>query len=217
MRGYEIVNKKSSMSLFGATCVFVLIAACQSTSQQTTTVDRVLMAPNNANTPYTKILIVAAVPRRETARNIEQGFSEQLKSAKVDAHSFVRESSSTEPSDEAVAELVTAIGADGVIIVTARLAGTEITKVDEKVEVESKTQGGNLFGYFRYDYKETAKPSYSDYTLDVVLTSDLFDTESGERVYSVESSTKGGGSTYDIVMAEGKSLVGRLRQDGLIR
>ncbi len=211
------MNKKSLMRLLGATCVFVLIAACQSTPQQTTTVDRVLIAPNIANAPYSKVLVVAAVPRRETARNIEQGFSERLKSANVEAHSFVRESSSTEPSDEAVSELVEAIGADGVIIVTARLAGTEITEVDEKVEVDAETQGGNLFGYFRYNYKETAKPSYSEYTVDVILTSDFFDAESGERVYSMESSTQRGGSTYDIVMSEGKILVGRLKQDGLIR
>lgn len=211
------MSKKNLMRFLGATCVFVLLAACQSTAQQTTTVDRVLMAPNNANAPYAKVLVVAAVPRRETARNIEQGFTEQLKAARVDAHSFVRESSSTEPSDEAVAELVKATGVDGVIIVTARLAGTEITKHEEQVDVSQKTQGGNLFGYFRYDYEETAGPSYSEYTLDVVLTSDLFDAESGERVYSVESSTKGGGSTYDIVMSEGKVLVGRLKQDGLIR
>jgi rRNA maturation endonuclease Nob1 len=205
------------MRLSSATCVFVLVAACQSTPQQTTTVDRVLIAPNIANAPYSRVLVVAAVPRRETARNIEQGFSEQLKSAKVEAHSFVRESSSTEPSDEAVSALVEAIGADGVIIVTARLAGTDIRKVDEKVEVDAETQGGNLFGYFRYNYKETAKPSYSEYTVDVILTSDFFDAESGERVYSMESSTQRGGSTYDIVMSEGKVLVGRLKQDGLIR
>ena len=211
------MNNKNLMRLFSATCAFALIAACQSTPQQTTTVNRVLIAPNVSNAPYSKVLVVAAVPRRETARNIEQGFTEQLKSAKVEAHSFVRESSSTEPSDEAVAELVKAIGADGVIIVTASLSGADITKHDEKIEVASETQGGNLFGFFQYDYKETAQPSYSEYTLDVILTSDFFDTESGERVYSMESSTKRGGSTYDIVMAEGKSLVGRLKQDGLIR
>ena len=211
------MNKKHLMRLFIAAFAVVLIAACQSTPQQTTTVNRVLMAPNVANAPYTKVLIVAAVPRRETARNIEQGFSEQLKSANVEAHSFVRESSSTEPSDEAVAELVKETGVDGVIIVTASLSGTDITKHDEKVEVASETQGGNLFGYFRYNYKETATPSYSQYTLDVVLTSDFFDAESGARVYSLETSTKSGGSTYDIVMAEGKILAGRLKQDGLIR
>ena len=205
------------MRLFIATCAVAVLAACQSTPQQTTTVDRVLIAPNVANAPYTKVLIVAAVPRRETARNIEQGFSEQIESAGVQAHSFVRESSSTEPSDEAVAELVKATGVNGVIIVTASLAGAEITKHEEQVDVDAETQGGNLFGFFRYDYKESATPSYSDYTVDVVLTSDLFDVESGERVYSLESSTKRGGSTYDIVMSEGKVLVGCLKQDGLIR
>ena len=200
-----------------ATFVAVLIASCQSTGQQTTTVDRVLMAPNIENAPYARVLVVAAVPRRETARNIEQGFSKRLRDANVEAHSFVRESSSTEPSDEAVAELVKATGVDGVIIVTARLSGTEATTQDERLYAKSQTQGGNLFGYFRYDYKNVERESHVDYTVDVVLTSDFFDAESGKRVYSIESSTKSGGSTYDIVMAEGKTLVGRLKQDGLIR
>ena len=196
----------------------LLIGACESSGPtQKTSVDRVLISRNISNAPYSKVLVIGAVPSRETARNIEYGLSQELRAAKVEAHSFVRESSSKGPSDEAVQALIAETGVDGVIIVSGKPAGAAGVERDEQVDFDAETRGGRLFNYFRYDYKHITRPSYADFTRDVVLVTDFYDAESGGRIYSVESSTAHGETSYSIIMAESKAIVRRLKQDGLIR
>ncbi len=195
----------------------LLLAACESSGPtQKTSVDRVLMSRNISNAPYSKVLVIGAVPSRETARNIEYGLSKELNSARVEAHSFVKESASKEPSDEAVQMLITETGVDGVIIVSGQLLGATGVERDEQVDFEAETRGGSLFNYFRYDYKEIERPSYTDFTSDVVLVTNFYDAESGDRIYSVESSTSHGQTNYEIITAESKAIIKQLKQDGLI-
>ena len=54
-------------------------------------------------------------------------------------------------------------------------------KLRSDARAGATVQGGNLFGYFRYDYKNVSRP------------------------------------TYDIVKAESKAIVKRLKQDKIIR
>lgn len=215
------MNKQNFMRVLTIAFAMAVVAACQTTTPQMTTVDRVLIAADVSNAPYTKILVVALVPRRESARNLEVGLSGEFEAANVKAHSFVRESSSTEPTEEAIRELVESTGVDGVLVVSAKTTGAALGKQkEEQVDVQAQRYGGNLFGFFRYDYKDVERPQTTqpaDYTLDVVLVSDFYDVKTEGRVYSVESSTAQGQTNYQIIMSESKAIVGRLKQDGLIR
>jgi len=215
------VNKQNFMRVLTIVFAMGVGAACQTTTPQTTTVDRVLIAADVSNAPYTKILVVALVPRRESARNLEVGLSGELAAANVKAHSFVRESSSTEPTEEAIRELVESTRVDGVLVVSAKTTGAALGKQkEEQVDIQAQRYGGNLFGFFRYDYKDVERPQTTqpaDYTLDVVLVSDFYDVKTEGRVYSIESSTAQGQTNYQIIMSESKAIVGRLKQDGLIR
>lgn len=202
--------------------ITLLTAACQSSGPaQTTTVDRVLGSTDIVNAPYTNILVVAAVGSRDSARNIELGITGELKAVNVEAHSFVRESSSTEPTEAAIQEFIDDVGVNGVIIVSAKLTGAELTQQrGEQVDIQAVTQGGSLLGYFQSDYKDVTRPNQaetSDYTLNVALVSDFYDVKSDKRVYSIESSTMHGQTRYEIVMEQAKAIVMRLKADGMIR
>lgn len=210
------LNKSFPLVSLLIALLVVLLGACQRTIPQSTTVDRVLKASNIANAPYEKILVIGVVPSRETARNIETAVMQHLSEENVEAHSFVRESERTEPTEEAVRELVESTGVTGVIVVSGRLSGAEIETREDQIDVSSEARGGSLFNYFRYDYKESKPSSYSDYTVNVVFVSDFYDVENGNKVYSVESSTAHGQTGFDIIMAEGKAIVGRLKTDGII-
>lgn len=204
-----------------AVLITLLIAACQSSGPtQTTSVNRVLRATDIANSPYTNILVVGAVPSRDTARNIELGITGELKAANVEAHSFVRESSSTEATEAAIQEFIDDVGIDAVIVVSANLTGAALTERSEQVDIQVVTQGGSLLGFFRSDYKDVTRPNQaetSDYTINVVLVTDFYDVKSDKRVYTIETSTMHGQTRYQVIMAESKVIVGRLKADGLIR
>ncbi len=204
-----------------AVLITLLIAACQSSGPtQTTSVNRVLRATDISNSPYTNILVVGAVPSRDTARNIELGITGELKAANVEAHSFVRESSSTEPTEAAIQDFIDDVGIDAVIVVSANLTGAALTERSEQVDIQVVTQGGSLLGFFRSDYKDVTRPNQaetSDYTINVALVTDFYDVKSDKRVYTIETSTMHGQTRYQVIMAESKVIVGRLKADGLIR
>lgn len=211
-----MLDKKHTSALLVVALAMILVA-CETTPAASTMVDRVLMVPTIDNAPYTNVLVVGATPRRDTDRNIEEGLTRELRARKIEAHSFVRSSSSTEPSEEAIAELIADKGIDAVIVVSAKFEGVELTRHDEQVDVQADVRGGGLLDYFRYDYKETTSPAHSEVTLNVIFVSDLYDAQTNKRVYSVESSTAHGETGYEIVIAESKAIVDRLRKDGLIR
>lgn len=207
------MNKKLALSIVA----MAALIGCESNPVATTSVDRVLMSPNIENAPYSNILIVGAMPSRENDRLVEEGLTQELRARKVEAHSFVKESAAKRPSEDDVYALVNQTNADGVIVVTARFGGAELTTRDEQVDVRAEARGGGLLDFFRYDYKEVTLPGYEDATLNVILVSDFYDARTRERIYSVESSTVHGQTSYEIVMAESKAIVARLRRDGLIK
>jgi len=184
---------------------------------QTTSVNRVLIAPEIKNAPYSRLLIVGATPSRETSRMIEEGMIRELASMKVEVHSFVKESPSTTATEDAISELVNENDIDGVIVVSTKYEGVEIKTRDERVDVDAAVRGGNLMDYFRYDYEETTQPSYSEYAVDLILVSDFYDVESQDHIYSVESSTAHGETTFQVIIDESKAIVARLKKDRLIR
>jgi hypothetical protein len=194
-----------------------LLAGCSTQPVARTNVDRVLKAPSVPNAPYSNLVLVGVAPSREIAREMEQGVGEELSRRGVTVHSFVKESTATEASAEAVDALVRATEADGVLMITGRLAGADLTKRQGAVEGEARTIGGNLVNFFRYDYEEYTEPTYADVTLDITLVALLFDAASNERVHSVESSTTNGETAYQIITAQGKAIAERMKKDGMIR
>lgn len=211
------IKKLFSVALPPCALVMLSLGACQTSIPQITTVDRILKAPNIDNAPYNIVLVVGAVPSRDMARNIETALTQHLSAAGVEAHSFVRESNSTEPTEAAIRELVEISGVAGVIVVAGKIVGAELETREDQVDVSQEARGGSLFNYFRYDYKEGQASSYSEYTVNLIFVSDFYDVASEQKIYSVESSTAHGQTGYDIIMAEGKAIVGRLQADGIIR
>lgn len=202
-----------------AVALAALLAGCQTAPGTETSVNRVLIAPDNDNVPYSRVLLVGATPSRDTDRMIEEGLLQELRDRGVQAVSFVRASSSTEPTEDAIAALVGEKNADAVLVVTARLRDIDVVQVPEQVSVDPRVRGvrgGTLFDFFRYDYREIANPRYQDVMFDVVFVTDVYDAESETRVYSVESSTAHGKTSFEIVVAESEAIAERMHKDGLI-
>ena len=197
-----------------------MITACETPSQprQETTVDRVLMKPNLKNRPYERVLIIGAVPSRETARRIEIAVDREM-SDRVETFRFVRDSNATSPTEEAVLALVREKDIDGVLVISGDVEGIDKVETEERTEFASDVQtGGQLSTFFRIDYREkVARAAGTVYLANVKLVSDFYDVESQERVYSVQSSTRHGNYSEEIILAEGKAIARRLRQDGMVR
>ena len=203
--------------LFASVFVLATLAACSTQPVSRTSIDRVLKAPDVPRAPYAEVVVVGVAPSRELSRELEEGLTRELSAAGIRAHSFVKASASTRPSREAVEELARSTDADAVIMLSGKLAGAQLERHSESPEMDAQPIGGGFVNYFRYDYKEYASPTWSDMHVDVSLVADLFDVASSERVYTIESSTTKGTSDYEILTAQSKAIVARMRKDRMIR
>jgi hypothetical protein len=71
--------------------------------------------------------------------------------------------------------------------------------------------------FFRYDYSEAKTPAKTDYRVNVQFKTDMFDVESEDRIYTVESRTEFAETTSEIIISEARELAKRLRKDDMIR
>ena len=204
--------------LAGVLVSLLVLGACSNAPASRTTIDRVRAAPSMPNAPYANIVVVGITPGRNIARELEEGLTNELRAHNITAHSFVKQSPAKSPTPEAIDELVAKTGATGILLISGRLAGAKLEEHTVQGEdAEAEVIGGSLLNFFRYEYENVSRPTYTDITMDVVLVSDFYDVQSSKRIHTVDSATKHGTTSYEVIVAQSKQIIGRLKKDGVIR
>ena len=196
--------------------IAALVVACAGKTSQTY-VDRVARAKEIPNAPYSNILIVAIAQRGATAREFEEVLAAELTDMGINANGYHRAASRADVKEEVVRQLVTELESDAIIFVTGSFVGAQREVTGSRTELQSQVKGGGLVDFFRYDYEEAKTPAKTDYRVNVQFTSDMFDVETEERLYPVESRTDLAETTSEIILAEAQELARRLRKDRLVR
>ena len=192
----------------------VAVACAGKTSQ--TYVDRVAKAREVPNAPYSNILIVAIAERGATAREFEEALTSELKGLGVNAIGYHRAASRADVQEEVVREIAAEQGSDAILFVTGSLVGAQREVTDSRTDLQAQVKGGGLVDFFRYDYKEARTPAKTDYRVNVQFTTDMFDVETEQRIYTVESRTDLAETTSEIIVSEARELARRLRKDDMI-
>ena len=60
-------------------------------------------------------------------------------------------------------------------------------------------------------------PARTGYRLKVQFNTDMFDTETEKRVYSVISSGDMAETSSEVIVAESREIANRMRKDGMVR
>jgi hypothetical protein len=196
--------------------IAVTVAACAGKTSQTY-VDRVARAKELPNAPYSDILIVAITARGATAREFEEVLAAELTKMGVGAIGYHRAASRADVEEDVVRQLAAEHGADAILFVTGSLVSAQREVTGSRTDLQSQVKGGGLVDFFRYDYKEAKTPAKTDYRVNVQFTSDMFDVESEQRIYTVESRTEFAETTSEIIVNEARELANRMRKDKLIR
>ena len=193
-----------------------LLAACTGSTSQTY-VDRVARAKELPNAPYSDILIVAIAERGATARQFEEELVAELTDMGVNAIGYHRAASRADVQEEVVRQIAEEQGADAIVFVTGSLVGAQREVTDSRTDIQAQVKGGGLVDFFRYDYEEAKTPAKTDYRVNVQFTTDMFDVETEERIYTVESRTDLAETTSEIIVSEARELAKRLRKDDMVR
>jgi hypothetical protein len=163
------------------------------------------------------VLIVGTAARASLAREFEEVLAKELTNDHTYAFGYHRAASRADVTEEVVRSLKELQDADAILVVTSRLVNAEREVKEERTDVQAQVKGGNLVDFFRYDYKELTSPPSADYRVNVQVQTDMFDVETEERVYTVESRTDFAEATSEIILGEARELAKRLRKDKLVR
>jgi hypothetical protein len=180
-------------------------------------VDRVARAKELPNAPYKNVMIVATAARASSAREFEEVLAKELVNKHTDAFGYHRAASRADVKEDVIRSLAESQKADAILVVTARLVNAEREVTKERTDVQAEVKGGGLVDFFRYDYKEYTSPLSADYRVNVQVQTDMFDAETEERIYTVESRTDFAEATSSIILGEARELAKRLRKDKLVR
>jgi hypothetical protein len=236
MNGYDHTSNRIissttrvSASLIATALLIFNLGACSQPTRVSTTWHE-QSAPSR---PYAKILVVGVSESSGQRRRFENAMKTALERAGNTAWASHRMMPSDEPLErESVAKIVDSTGASAIAV--TRLENHEVTgeEVELKTGARAKTDQRKATEFFQYDYNvQTNDVTQHDYGDNdsyekagymvmkntVTLSTDIYETSQGNLVYTVATTTYEKESEHEIVDEATRSIVKRLKTDGLIR
>ncbi len=196
------------------TAMLMLLVACQTS---TTQIDRAARAKVLENAPYDKILVVGVTYRKDTGRAFEKVLVEELANYDTRASALHTVISTTEVTEDIVRAAAEKAGADAILVATVENVETDVEFGNRRVDLKERPQQGGLVDFFRHEYEEVTSEPSVDLKFTAVVVSNVYDVESGDRIYTVESATANAKSAEEIILAESNAIAERMHKDGIIR
>jgi len=166
---------------------------------------------------YQKFLVVDVTSDRGLQIQFENELVSGLGKAGVEAvpshHSL---DASKGILQEDINTLSSELGTDGILITHIASIDTRIGKQKGREEVLSTCRGGSPVEYFLYDRKILAEPDSIKVAHTVVVITNLYNTATRERVWSIQSTCFDKASIAEVLLDETDAIVRQLRIDKLI-
>ena len=110
------------------------------------------------------------------------------------------------------------VGADAVLVARVLDVEHRIVEADGRsTTVAQRRDDVPLVDFFRYDYETYADPMTYSAVRTVLLSIDLYDVDTENRIWSVESTSFEKETTDEIIDGASSRIAAQLRTDGLIR
>jgi len=192
----------------------LLLASCSGPSTSVTGVKRVDYLPN---APYANVLVIGVSKNPGTARLFANALAAELTNEKTTALPNHTENDADVLTEQQVREIVNKMQADAVVVSSVKHIdiGTSVEK--SRTDVERTRKNESLVDFFRYDYKEVATPEIISLDYKVELTTDVYDALTGDKIYTIESSTMHAETSFEVIVSETAAIAKQLRKGGLVR
>jgi hypothetical protein len=200
------MNQIMSLKMFTLTLAALILAACANTGPIGEWRDETFSGKLN------NILIIGVTSRTDRRRKFENKFVEQLATLKVNAtpsHELI--TSSLYLSRKVVENAIK--GQNIAAVLVTRLVGIK----EKEVYRQPDNQDENLsyFKYYDNAFHQTNDGYYEQYRV-VTLETNLYDTQSGELVWSMQSETMDSSRPARVIEDQIKLTISTLARQGLI-
>lgn len=211
-RRFESGQNMRTPSIICGICCGLLIASCAPHTE----VVKLYEDPAHKG-PYARLLVVTVSSDSDQRRELEDRIIAGLRERGVDAvpsYTLVDKSDGIPQSDidRASAE----VSADGILITHFASIDTTVETEPGREDILSECRGGDPLDYFLYDYEVLKEPDTVRVAHTVVVISNLYDSASSERVWTIQSTCFERASMAEVLHDEAAAIVRQLGIDGLI-
>ena len=206
----------SLTSCLRAAAALLLIGAAGCTAQ--TRVDKLYHDRDAAAGGYERLLVVGIAGSSPERQQFEELLVEALADRGGNAVAgYTRLGLSTVLLQESINDAAAAAGADGILVTHVVSVSTSAEFQEGRVEVQAQCRGGDPADYFLYDYEELKEPDSVAFAHEVVVVTNLYDAQSGERVWTIQSTCVDKAELQDVFRQEADAIARQLRRDRLLR
>lgn len=173
--------------------------------------------PARASTGYERLLVVVVSSDFDQQQQFEHEIVDSLGREQVEAspaHTSIDTSNGMLQED--IDRLSDTIGADGILISHIVSVDTSVETAEGRSEIESTCRGGDLVDIFLYDHKVIREPDSVEMAHTVTVVTNLYDTASKSRVWTIQSTCFEKASMAAVLQQEAGAIVRQLRIDELI-
>ncbi len=191
----------------------LLLAAC---AQQPTQVVK-LYESEGADRHFDTLLVIGIADDPSTRRNLEDMVAAGIKDRganSVAGHTHT--GPGTTLLQSAINEAASQAGADGILVSHIASVDTQMDVEAGRTEVYAECRGGDPADYFLYDYEELQVPDTVRVAHTVVVISNLYDVQSGERVWTIQSTCFNKSTMNEALVDEAEAIARQLMIDDLV-
>ena len=173
--------------------------------------------PARTSTGYERLLVVVVSGDFDQQQQFEHEIIDSLRREQVEAspaHTSVDTSNGMLQED--IDRLSDTIGADGILISHIVSVDTSVETTEGRSEIESTCRGGDPVDIFLYDHKVIREPDSVKMAHTVTVVTNLYDTASRSRVWTIQSTCFEKASMAAVLQEEAGAIVRQLRIDELI-
>ena len=166
---------------------------------------------------FTNILVIGVADDYDGRARFERLVVSELTEHGLTAVAYYRAVGGSKPiSRETIEELVNSEGFDAVLITKVLNRHFAATATDGSATMKSIRKDEGALHLFRYDYQELNEPKTLAVEVSVKLSSEVFDTNTGNLVWAIESDISKKDATSRVVDEAVEIIVRHLQKDGLI-
>ena len=173
--------------------------------------------PARPSITYERLLVVVVSSDFDQQQQFEHEIIDSLRREQVEAspaHTSVDTSNGMLQED--IDRLSDTIGADGILISHIVSVDTSVETTEGRSEIESTCRGGDPVDIFLYDHKVIREPDSVKMAHTVTVVTNLYDTASRSRVWTIQSTCFEKASMAAVLQEEAGAIVRQLRIDELI-
>jgi len=197
--------------------IAMLLAGATGCAPQQTETIKLFEDPTRVSGTYERLLIVDVSSDRDMQVQFENELVAGLGRAGVEAlPSHHRLDASVGILQDDINKLSDELAADGILITHIASVDTTVDLKEGREDILSTCRGGNPVDYFLYDRKVLFEPDSIKVAHTVVVITNLYDSASRERVWSIQSTCFDKATMDEVLLDETDAIVRQLRIDKLI-